>query len=92
MRRALAAVCFSTLTLMTEGCRVSPSPAGRETTVSLHEGWSIQEAAKITATGADISQPGFGTSGWHPARVPSTVLGALADDGVYRDPFFGKNL
>ena len=42
-------------------------------------------------------------SGWriyssaHPARayaatVPSTIVGALVDDGVYKDPFFGMNL
>ena len=92
MRRALAVVCFSTVALMTESCRVSPSPAGQETSVSLHEGWSIQEAAKVQATGADISQPGFRVNGWYPARVPCTVLGALVDAGVYRDPFFGKNL
>jgi exo-1,4-beta-D-glucosaminidase len=29
---------------------------------------------------------------WIPASVPSTVLGALCQAGIYQDPYFGKNL
>jgi exo-1,4-beta-D-glucosaminidase len=89
MRRILAAFCFLTLALM---ARDSAPIAGLETSASLHEGWSIQESAQIKATGAEISQPGFAVTSWYPARVPCTVLGALMDDGVYNDSFFGKNL
>ena len=92
MRKALAVVCLSTLALMADNRRELPSPAGRETSISLHEGWSIQEAAKVSADGAAISLPGFAVSGWYPARVPCTVLGALEDNGVYQDSFFAKNL
>jgi len=31
------------------------------------------------------------TSGWYPATMPTTVLGALVDDGVYTNIFFGTN-
>ena len=31
-------------------------------------------------------------SDWYRATTPSTVVGALVEDGVYRDPFFGMNL
>src|SRR4051794_21218354 len=58
----------------------------------LKQGWAIQSAAKITAAGAAISQPGFATAGWYGAEVPSTVLGALVKAGVYKDPFFAKNM
>jgi exo-1,4-beta-D-glucosaminidase len=64
-------------------------PAG---TSSLHEGWALQTSEKVTAGGEAVSQPGFSTASWVPAEVPTTVLGALVHAGVYKDPFFGKNL
>ena len=35
---------------------------------------------------------GFVPDGWHKARVPNTVVGALVEDGTYADPYFGMNL
>jgi exo-1,4-beta-D-glucosaminidase len=49
-------------------------------------GWTLQSSAQVTASGADLSRVGFSTSGWHPARVPATVLSALVADGTYPDP------
>ena len=60
----------------------------------LAQGWAIQSSAKVGA-GADaaaISRPGFDTSGWHPARVPATVLAALVEAGELPDPYYGDNL
>lgn len=45
--------------------------------MALKNGWRIQPA---------------GTSDWYPASVPTTVLGALANDGVYTNIFWGTNL
>ncbi|HXF11269.1 MAG TPA: glycoside hydrolase family 2 TIM barrel-domain containing protein, partial [Desulfuromonadaceae bacterium] len=45
-----------------------------------------------STNGADITSIHFKPADWHNATVPTTVLGALADDGVYRDIFFGTNL
>lgn len=41
---------------------------------------------------AAISSRRFPTDNWYPATVPSTVLAALVNDGVYKDIFYGTNL
>ena len=46
----------------------------------------------MKATGDKISVPGFQTTGWHNAVVPSTVVAALVADKTYPDPDFGMNL
>jgi len=58
----------------------------------LAEGWSLQSSAKVSAPGAALSRPGADTTGWHPARVPTTVVSALVSDGTYPDPYSGMNL
>ena len=59
---------------------------------ALHAGWLIQSSAKAGVDGARISTIRYRPDGWYRATVPSTVVGTLVDDGVYRDPFFGMNL
>jgi exo-1,4-beta-D-glucosaminidase len=59
---------------------------------TLHTGWFIQSSASVGVDGATISSTRFRPTGWYRATVPSTVAGALVEDGVYRDPFFGMNL
>jgi exo-1,4-beta-D-glucosaminidase len=61
-------------------------------TQSLHSGWLIQSSAKAGTDGAAISSASYHATGWYRATVPSTVVGTLVDDSVYRDPFFGMNL
>ena len=63
-----------------------------KTVTELHEGWRLQSACKLEATGDAISQPGFRTEGWLKTAVPSTVLAAQAADGQVPDPYFGLNL
>ncbi|MCI0611822.1 glycoside hydrolase family 2 [bacterium] len=58
----------------------------------LKEGWLIQSSASVDASGETISSLGFDSTGWYPTSVPTTVLSALVKNGVYRDPYFGKNL
>ena len=60
-------------------------------TTALRDDWTLQTSVKAK-DGAAISQPGFATAGWYKAKVPSTVLGSLVDAGVYKDPFFAKNM
>ena len=60
--------------------------------VPLHDGWFIQSSVKAGTDGAALSAPGFKPTGWYRATVPSTVAGALVDDGLYGDPYFGMNL
>ena len=58
----------------------------------LKTGWHLQSSTQIDAPGEKISAIGFDTTGWYPTSVPTTVLSALVKNGVYRDPYFGKNL
>lgn len=60
--------------------------------ILLDEGWHIQQSAGLSAAGDRISSPGYGVEGWYLTDVPSTVLASLVRNGVYKDPFFGKNL
>ena len=58
----------------------------------LAAGWSLQSAARVTATGAEVSTPRFDPRGWYPAEVPATVVATLVGRKVYPDPFFDMNL
>lgn len=60
--------------------------------IPFDEGWRIQSSAEVSEQGKILSQPGLDASGWYPTSVPSTVLAALIENGVYKNPFFGKNL
>ncbi len=72
---------------------IAASDTGSASTrLDLADGWAIQSSANVEASGAELSQPGFSTAGWHPATVPSTVVAALVADGTYPDPYFGMNL
>jgi len=63
-----------------------------EMAVTLEDLWYLQSSEKVKGTGAEISQSGFKIESWYPAVVPSTVLGTLVENNVYRDIFFGQNL
>jgi exo-1,4-beta-D-glucosaminidase len=54
--------------------------------------WTLRSSAGLDAGGEAISRPGLSAVGWHRIRVPNTVVGALAENGVYEDPYFAMNL
>ncbi|GMW02089.1 MAG: beta-mannosidase [Candidatus Hydrogenedentota bacterium] len=55
--------------------------------------WRLQSSSNLTVPdGGTLSSPGVDTSTWHRAIVPGTVLGSLAEAGVYPDPYYGLNL
>jgi len=58
----------------------------------LYAGWKIQASFEVKGTPEEISRPDFDTRGWYSASVPSTVLAALVENGVYQNPYFGMNL
>jgi exo-1,4-beta-D-glucosaminidase len=60
--------------------------------VYLHKDWQIQSSCEVKATGEQISALGFDASGWHNAKIPSTVVAALVGDKTYPDPFYATNL
>ncbi len=55
-------------------------------------GWKIQASLEVTGGPDEISQPDFDTRRWYLTSVPSTVLAALVENGVYQNPYFGINL
>ena len=61
-------------------------------TQKLEKNWHIQSSCKMEAKGSDISTPAFKTAGWIPTSVPSTVLAAQVNAGIFKDPYFGMNL
>ena len=63
-----------------------------ERTVNLNDLWYLQSSEKVKGDGEAVSQPGFKIDGWYPAVVPSTVMGILVENNLYRDIFVGENL
>jgi len=53
--------------------------------------WKMNRADNTPAAPEAISAPGFDTDNWLGATVPGTVLTNLVNNGVYPDPYFGKN-
>jgi len=60
--------------------------------IKLNKMWFIQSSEKVTEGGDVISRSGYKTNGWFETSVPSTVLGALVKNNVYKDIFSGENL
>ena len=72
-------------------CALRPAAASPHE-IKLSADWLIQSADKAGADGGAVSAASFRPAGWNRASVPSTVLGALADNGTYGDVLAGKNL
>ncbi len=89
MRTAVAAMVMATAAGSMPAGSVRAEDIFRR---SLHEGWRIQSSTEVAADGAAISASGFDASRWHPASVPTTVVGALVDAKVYPDPYYGDNI
>ncbi|WP_150452585.1 glycoside hydrolase family 2 protein [Arenibacter lacus] len=60
--------------------------------LELRDHWFLQSSEKVTATGEELSTTPSSLSGWIPCKVPSTVLGAMVENGLVGDPYFGENL
>ncbi|NIM48524.1 MAG: glycosyl hydrolase family 2 [Gemmatimonadales bacterium] len=58
----------------------------------LSTGWTLRSSVELDLRGEVISRPGLNTASWHRISVPNTVVGALVENGVYEDPYFGMNL
>jgi Exo-beta-D-glucosaminidase Ig-fold domain/Glycosyl hydrolases family 2/Glycosyl hydrolases family 2, sugar binding domain/Glycosyl hydrolases family 2, TIM barrel domain len=59
--------------------------------VVLSAGWQLQDAAKATEPGAQVSSAAFEAHGWYAAAVPGTVLTTLVNNHVYPEPLYGEN-
>lgn len=54
--------------------------------------WQMQDAAKVSASAANIADTKFTTAGWYAATVPGTVLTTLVNNKVYPEPLYGENM
>ena len=64
----------------------------------LDNGWKAQKSDRtgvngntIDEIGEKITSPGYNTAEWLDGVVPGTVLATLVKNGIYPDPYFGKN-
>lgn len=60
--------------------------------LSLNNGWMICSSEKAGEDGAAISTHKYPVKDWFTASVPSTVLGTLVNDGIFKNIFMGENL
>ncbi len=59
----------------------------------LSENWTIISSKKTDLDGAKLTTSyNLDLSKWIKTKVPATVMGALVEAGVIKDPFFGRNL
>jgi exo-1,4-beta-D-glucosaminidase len=89
---ALAAVWLLSLGVATAHAAPPAPLAAMVGSTELKTGWSLRSADAVTDPGSVVSQVGYGTAGWYPVTLPSTVLAGLVANGVYKDIFFGTNL
>lgn len=68
------------------------SPAASKGEMSLSGGnWKLQRASEVTASGEEISTPGFKPENWIVATVPGTVLSSYKNIGAIADPNYADN-
>ena len=58
----------------------------------LQDHWQIQSSDKVNAGDETISTSNFKPQNWYDAKVPSSTLGSLVDDGLFKNVFFNRNL
>ncbi len=78
--------------LMASGMPAAAKASQSGRNILLKNGWLIQSSAVARQRGAAISGLTFQPRNWYKATVPSTVLGTLVSDGVFKHPFYGLNL
>ncbi|MBA4848924.1 glycosyl hydrolase 2 galactose-binding domain-containing protein [Emticicia sp. BO119] len=60
--------------------------------MTLSNNWTIASTKEVNADARTLSIQLINPEKWVKATVPTTVLGALVEAGIYKDPFMGKNL
>src|SRR5262249_40601402 len=60
--------------------------------IFIHQDWQLQSSCDSKAGGEQVSTVGYDSSKWHKTDLPNTAVGALVDDGTYKDPMYGTNL
>jgi exo-1,4-beta-D-glucosaminidase len=60
--------------------------------IFLSDNWLVQSSAKVNLPGSVISGGIMDTTGWYRATVPSTIMGVLTGNGLYKDIFKADSL
>jgi len=62
--------------------------------INFRDGWLIISSAKVKSQDREISalNSKIDLTKWYKARVPSTVLSTLIDNGEYKDIYYNRNL
>ncbi len=60
--------------------------------IVLKNNWLIQRSNRVNLPGSVVSGIVLDTTGWYPAAVPSTAMGALTTDGFFKDLFIADSL
>lgn len=66
-----------------------------QTSIQLHQGWSLQSSRQVSDTGEVISKSSYVPKGWIATTVPATVVAAQNAAGEFKqygDIFVGVNL
>ncbi len=59
---------------------------------SLNKDWILFSSEKTNAEDSIISTSDFKLNDFYKTDIPKTVLAALVENGVYQNPYFGRNL
>ncbi len=84
-------LCASVSISALPGYSIARAAAVPQQVVILSSGWRLQDAAKVSEAGEQISTAKFNAHGWYAATVPGTVLTTLVDNHVYPEPLYGEN-
>lgn len=76
--------------LVVTSCRSAMDETAPE--LYLTAGWDVQSSDEVDGRGELISTAGYTPENWYKTSVPATVLAVLVQNGVYDDPYFGRNL
>ena len=60
--------------------------------IYLSDEWKLQQSTKIHQDGIVLSSEGAKVQDWYDVRIPSTVMGALTNAGLFPDIMFGTNM
>ncbi|MBK8946211.1 MAG: glycoside hydrolase family 2 [Ignavibacteriae bacterium] len=61
--------------------------------ILLQHNWKLISSDKLSnSNGKEISTNKINCENWYDAKIPSTVLATLVENGVYENPYFGTNL
>ena len=52
---------------------------------TLDMAWQVQSSEKVSQTGDILSTPAADINGWIAAKVPSTIMGVLTENGIEKE-------